>query len=32
MTAYNETCASVGNDFWNQRMFLLHAATPSTST
>ena len=23
MTAYNETCASVGNDFWNQRMFLL---------
>jgi uncharacterized protein len=25
MTAYNETCASVGNDFWNQRLFLLHA-------
>ncbi len=24
MTAYNETCASVGNDFWNQRLFLLH--------
>ncbi len=24
MAAYNETCASVGNDFWNQRMFLLH--------
>ncbi|MFZ0589316.1 MAG: glycoside hydrolase family 127 protein [Bryobacteraceae bacterium] len=24
MTAYNETCASVGNDFWNERMFLLH--------
>jgi DUF1680 family protein len=24
MTAYNETCAAVGNDFWNQRMFLLH--------
>jgi hypothetical protein len=23
MTAYNETCASVGNDFWNYRMFLL---------
>lgn len=23
MTAYNETCASVGNDFWNERMFLL---------
>ena len=25
MTAYNETCAAVGNDFWNQRLFLLHA-------
>ncbi len=25
MTAYNETCASVGNDFWNHRLFLLHA-------
>src|SRR5262249_4030606 len=25
MTAYCETCAAVGNDFWNQRMFLLHA-------
>src|SRR5690349_896361 len=24
MTAYNETCAGVGNDFWNQRMCLLH--------
>jgi hypothetical protein len=24
MTAYNETCASVGMDFWNQRQFLLH--------
>jgi uncharacterized protein len=23
-TAYNETCAAVANDFWNQRMFLLH--------
>jgi hypothetical protein len=23
MTAYNETCASIGNDYWNQRMFLL---------
>lgn len=22
--AYTETCASVGNDLWNQRMFLLH--------
>ncbi len=22
--AYAETCASVGNDLWNQRMFLLH--------
>jgi uncharacterized protein len=25
MAAYNETCAAVGNDFWNQRLFLLHA-------
>jgi len=24
MTAYNETCAAVGNDFWNDRLFLLH--------
>src|SRR5215813_9644049 len=24
MSAYNETCAAVGNVFWNQRMFLLH--------
>jgi DUF1680 family protein len=24
MTAYNETCAAVGEDFWNQRLFLLH--------
>jgi uncharacterized protein len=24
MTAYNETCASVGNDYWNYRLFLLH--------
>jgi uncharacterized protein len=23
MSAYNETCAAVGNVFWNQRMFLL---------
>ncbi|HEX9933804.1 MAG TPA: glycoside hydrolase family 127 protein [bacterium] len=23
-TAYNETCASIGNAFWNHRMFLLH--------
>ncbi len=23
MTAYNETCAAVGNDFWNHRLFLL---------
>src|SRR3989442_5628669 len=22
MSAYNETCAAVGNDFWNQRLFL----------
>ena len=25
MSAYCETCAAVGNDFWNQRLFLLHA-------
>jgi len=25
MSAYNETCAAVGNDYWNHRMFLLHA-------
>ena len=25
MSAYNETCAAVGNDFWEHRMFLLHA-------
>jgi len=25
MTAYNETCASIGNDYWNYRLFLLHA-------
>jgi DUF1680 family protein len=25
MSAYNETCAAIGNDFWNHRMFLLHA-------
>jgi uncharacterized protein len=25
MSAYNETCAAVGNDFWNQRLYLLHA-------
>jgi DUF1680 family protein len=24
LTAYNETCASIGNDYWNQRLFLLH--------
>jgi DUF1680 family protein len=24
MTAYNETCASVGMDYWNERQFLLH--------
>ena len=23
--AYNETCAAVGNDYWNHRLFLLHA-------
>jgi DUF1680 family protein len=25
MSAYNETCAAVGNDFWNHRLYLLHA-------
>jgi hypothetical protein len=24
MTAYSETCASVGMDYWNHRLFLLH--------
>jgi len=24
MSAYNETCAAVGNVFWNHRLFLLH--------
>ena len=24
VTAYNETCAALGNIFWNYRMFLLH--------
>jgi DUF1680 family protein len=24
MTAYNETCAAVGNDYWNHRLFLLY--------
>jgi uncharacterized protein len=24
LTAYNETCASIGSAFWNLRMFLLH--------
>ncbi|HYP04663.1 MAG TPA: beta-L-arabinofuranosidase domain-containing protein [Bryobacteraceae bacterium] len=24
LTAYNETCAAIGNDYWNHRMFLLH--------
>jgi hypothetical protein len=24
LTAYNETCAAVGNDYWNERLFLLH--------
>ena len=24
MTAYNETCASIGMDYWNHRQFLLH--------
>jgi DUF1680 family protein len=25
LSAYNETCAAIGNDFWNHRLFLLHA-------
>jgi hypothetical protein len=25
MTAYNETCAAIGNDYWNHRLYLLHA-------
>jgi DUF1680 family protein len=25
MSAYCETCAAVANDYWNQRLFLLHA-------
>ncbi len=25
MTAYNETCAAIGNEFWNHRLFLLEA-------
>jgi DUF1680 family protein len=25
MTAYGETCAAIGNDYWNHRLFLLHA-------
>jgi DUF1680 family protein len=25
LTAYNETCAAIGNDYWNHRLFLLHA-------
>jgi DUF1680 family protein len=28
MSAYNETCAAVGNDYWNQRLFLLHGRRP----
>jgi DUF1680 family protein len=24
MIAYNETCAAVGNDYWNHRLYLLH--------
>jgi DUF1680 family protein len=24
MTAYNETCAAIGHDYWNHRQFLLH--------
>src|SRR5205823_4001914 len=25
MSAYCETCAAIGNDYWNERLFLLHA-------
>jgi DUF1680 family protein len=25
MSAYNETCAAIGHDYWNERLFLLHA-------
>jgi DUF1680 family protein len=25
LSAYNETCAAIGNDYWNLRLFLLHA-------
>jgi DUF1680 family protein len=25
MSAYNENCAAIGNDYWNHRLFLLHA-------
>lgn len=25
-TAYNETCAAIGNVFWNHRLFLLHGS------
>jgi len=25
MSAYCETCAAIANDYWNQRLFLLHA-------
>jgi DUF1680 family protein len=25
MTAYNETCAAIGNDYWTHRLYLLHA-------
>jgi hypothetical protein len=24
LTAYNETCAAIANDFWNERLYLLH--------
>lgn len=27
LTAYNETCAAIGNVFWNHRLFLLHGDT-----
>lgn len=27
MSAYNETCASIGNIYWNYRLFLLHGSS-----
>lgn len=27
LAAYNETCAAIGNVYWNQRLFLLHGSS-----